>query len=114
MFRHTLRMPAPRPFAAFAAAALGVLLTVAVTWLWAHEGHQPLPSKGAEVDLAKGQVTLSRAAREALDVQTAVVEQRPVIEKVLASATLEAPWQCHAYVATRLPGRIVQLHAKPG
>src|SRR5262249_9937413 len=114
MFRLVPRLTAQRPLPAAAAAALIVVLTAAVAWLWAHEGHQPLPTKGAQVDTAKGQITLSRAAREALDVQTAEVELRPVAERVLAYATLQAPWQRHAYATTRLPGRITELHAKPG
>lgn len=97
-----------------AGKALFLLLTAAAAWLWAHEGHAPLPSKGAQVDVAKGRVVLSREARAALDVQTAEVELRPVDEKMLAYATLAAPWQQHAYVTTRLPGRITRLYAKPG
>mgnify|MGYP000909101824 CR=1 FL=1 len=40
-------------------AALGLLVTVAVTWLFAHEGHAPLPTKGAQVDVEKGRVVLA-------------------------------------------------------
>ena len=91
-----------------------LLLTAAVTWLWAHEGHAPLPTRGAQVDVAKGQVVLSREAIEALDVRTAEVESRPVEERLLAYASLAAPWQRHAFVTARLPGRIVKLHVQPG
>src|SRR5262249_18437557 len=93
---------------------LVVLTTAAAAWLWAHEGHAPLPTKGAQVDVAKGRLVLSRDAREALDVQTADVVERSVDEKLLAYATLVAPWQQHAYVSTRLAGRIEQLHIRPG
>ena len=74
-----------------ALASLLLLLTAAATWLWAHEGQAPLPSKGARVDVAEGQVILSRETREALDVQTAEVKSRPVEERLLAYATLVAP-----------------------
>lgn len=94
--------------------SLVVLLTVAVTWLWAHEGHAPLPTRGAQVDLAKGIVTLSREARDVLDVKTAEVAPRVVDEKVLAYATLVAPWQQHAYATTSIPGRIAKVYVKPG
>jgi RND family efflux transporter MFP subunit len=94
--------------------ALLLLLTAAAAWLWAHEGHQPLPSKGAQVDATKGQVFLSPEAREALDVQTAEVASRSVEEKVLAYATLVAPWQRHAFATTRLAGRIIKLPVRPG
>lgn len=103
-----------RRFRLTAVAAVLLLLTAAVTWLWAHEGHAPLPTKGAQVDAEKGRIVLSPEAREALDVQTAEVEPRPVEEKALAYATLVAPWQKHAFVTTRLPGRIARLDVKPG
>jgi membrane fusion protein, heavy metal efflux system len=95
-------------------AALVLLLTVAVTLVWAHEGHAPLPTKGAQVDLAHGQVTLSRQAGDALDVRTAEVESQTVEEKLLAYATLESPWQRHAFASSRLPGRIVRLLVQAG
>ena len=56
-----------------AAVASALLLTVAVTVVLAHEGHAPLPSKGAQVDVAKGQIVLSADARAALDVQAAEI-----------------------------------------
>jgi RND family efflux transporter MFP subunit len=97
-----------------AGAALVLLLTVAVTLVWAHEGHAPLPTRGAQVDLAHGQLTLSRQAGEALDVRTAEVETHTVEEKLLAYATLESPWQRHAFASSRLPGRIVRLLVQAG
>jgi len=93
---------------------LVALLSLAVTVLLAHEGHAPLPTKGAQVDVEKGLVVLSKEAREALAVQTAEVQLRHVEDKVLAYATLVAPWEQHAFVSTRLPGRIAKLHVQPG
>lgn len=114
MIAHLSDLLARRRFRSAACLSLLVLLTAAITWVWAHEGHKPLPTKGAVVDVEKGQVTLTRDARDALDVQTAEVQLRPVEEKVLAYATLVAPWQQHAFVTSRLPGRIAALNVKPG
>ena len=50
----------------------------------AHEGHKALPTKGAEVDLEHGLITLSPDAFRALAVKTAEVDVLPVDEKVLA------------------------------
>ncbi len=101
-------------FRQLALASLLLLLSVAATWLWAHEGHAPLPTKGSQVDLAKGEVMLSREAREALDVQTAEVATGTVEERLLAYATVTAPWQQHAFASSRLAGRIVKLYVQPG
>lgn len=92
----------------------GLLSFGIVAWLYAHEGHAPLPTKGAKVDLAKGQLVLSREARETLDVQTGEVELRPVEGRILAYATLMAPWTQHAFATTRLAGRIAHLYVSPG
>ena len=94
--------------------AVGLLVTVAVTWLWAHEGHAPLPTKGVTVDTAKGTIILGAEARKVLDLDAETVKARAVNDKVLAYATLVAPWQKHAFVSTRLPGRIVKLNVGPG
>ena len=98
------------PLATLLGAAL--LLIPAVTW--AHEGHAPLPTKGAQVDVSTGVMVLSGQAREALGVQTAEVALQPSEQRVLAYVNLVAPWQGHAYVTTRIPGRIVKLYVKPG
>src|SRR5436305_14749172 len=111
-------MPMLRPirhrFATWASAAVVVLLTVAAAWLLAHEGHASLPTRGAQIDRAKGQVILSAEARAALDVRTAEVRARPVPASVLAYATLVSPWQKRGFVTPRLTGRVVKLHARPG
>ncbi|MEX0726430.1 MAG: efflux RND transporter periplasmic adaptor subunit [Planctomycetaceae bacterium] len=94
---------------------LGVLLLVVYgARSFAHEGHQPLPTKGVQVDLKKGHLTLSRAARDVLDVRTAVVKTSAVTGGVRAYASAVAPWTRHAYVTTKLPGRIVNLHVQSG
>lgn len=94
--------------------ASGCLLTVAVGVVLAHEGHTPLPSKGATVDVKSGLIRLSADARTALNVQTTEIGVASTPETILAYATLETPWSRHAFAVSRLPGRIVALHAKPG
>ncbi len=98
--------------------ALLLLVTAAASWLWAHEGHKPLPSSGAEpINDDKGNLigyTLNRRARESLAVETAEMQQQPLDERTLAYATLVTPWQNHAFATSRLPGRISRLHVRPG
>ncbi len=90
------------------------LLALTATLLLAHEGHKPMPSKGSEVDRTKGLVKLSAKARAALDVQTAEIAMKAPPDAILAYATLVSPWKNHAFAVSRLPGRIVAIHAKPG
>ena len=84
------------------------------TLAFAHEGHQPLPTKGVQIDLKTGHITLSQAARDVLDVKSAEVQTRDVAGAVRAYATVVAPWTRRAFVTSRLPGRIVKLHVRPG
>src|SRR4051794_2111580 len=91
-----------------------LLLAAAVGLVLAHEGHAPLPTKGAQIDVPKGPITPSKEARDALGVQTADVEARPVEESVVAYATLVAPWQAHGFASSRLAGRVTKLLARPG
>jgi RND family efflux transporter MFP subunit len=95
-------------------AAPAVLLTVAAAWVLAHEGHQALPVSGVLVDAAKGTVTLAPAPRAALDVRTAEVTEDVLPEGFTAPATLEAPWQRHAFAAARAGGKVAALHVRPG
>lgn len=90
------------------------LATVGVTVLLAHEGHAPLPTKGVQVDAARGHLLLTPAARNSLAVSTAEVEVTPVEGKLLAYATVELPWTHHGFATARLPGRIVKVHVAPG
>lgn len=91
-----------------------VLFVVQTALVFGHEGHQPLPTKGVQIDLKTGHLTLSKAAREVLDVKTVEVQSRDVAGSVQAYATVVAPWTRHAYVTSRLPGRIVTLPVRPG
>lgn len=107
-----------RPYRAARCIALLLLVTATATWLWAHEGHKPLPSSGAEpIEDEKGNLigyTLNRRARESIAVETVELQAQPLDERVLAYATLVTPWQNHAFATSRLPGRISRLHVRPG
>ncbi len=89
-------------------------LTFAPGMVSAHEGHAPLPTKGAQIDIAKGLITLSPEAQRTLAVKTADVELQQPNEKVLAYAMVVAPWQQHAFATSRAAGRIAKLNVKPG
>lgn len=95
-------------------AAVVVLLAIGVTWLYAHEGHVALPSRGAQVDAAKGTIILSRESRDALDVRSAEISTQPIPESVMAYATIVSPWQRHAFASSRMAGRISKLDIGPG
>lgn len=98
------------------APLVGVMLTLAVTIsrAHAHEGHAALPTKGSQVDVAKGTIVLSPDAHQSLGVETAEVTLRMPEEKVLAYATLTATWRGHAFASSRLGGRITALKVNPG
>lgn len=95
---------------------VGCLVTVAIFQIQvhAHEGHAPLPTKGAAVDIGKGLVTLSADARKSLGVETAEVSLRPIEQTVLAYATVSLDWQQHRFVTTPIAGRIARLYVQPG
>lgn len=80
----------------------------------AHEGHAALPTKGSQVDLAKGTIILSPEAHQSLGVETAEVTLRQPAETVLAYATLVVPWSRHAMASSRLGGRVAGLLVNPG
>lgn len=103
-----------RTYRTRAALVVGLLLTVAVGWLLAHEGHVALPSRGAKVDPDKGTLILTKESRDALDVDAVEVARQPLPEAVLAYATLETPWQRHAFASSRLAGKIIKLSVQPG
>ena len=108
-------LPSPhRRLARPAILASAALLTVCVTVLMAHEGHAPLPTKGVQVDVARGHLLLTPAARDSLAVMTADVEESPVEGTLLAYAAVEWPWTHHGFATARLPGRIVKVNVVPG
>lgn len=93
---------------------VGFLVAAVISRLDGHEGHQPLPTKGVQVDLKLGHITLSKAARQLLDVRAIEVGVSPVRSSVRTYVTAVAPWSRHAYVTSRLPGRITKLNVRPG
>jgi len=90
----------------------GIMLSIASAA--GHEGHAPLPSKGALIDAAAGTIVLSSRAQQALRVETAEVVARKLERRNLAYAVLMAPWDRHAFAATGIGGRIVAVHVRPG
>ena len=107
-----------RPLLVARWAALMLLATAGAAWVWAHEGHEALPTRGAKsIKNKDGVVTgvvLSREARESLGLETARVEKRRVAQRILAYANLVTPWQRHAFATARLAGRVEKLHVRPG
>jgi RND family efflux transporter MFP subunit len=98
--------------------ALFALLTVAAAWLWAHEGHEALPTRGVEtVRDREGRVAgvnLGPEALRALDVQVAEVAAASLDDRLAAPATVVAPWGRHAFVSTPLAGKVAALQVGPG
>lgn len=109
--RHAERL---RPFRRGRRLALLAAVTVGAAVLYAHEGHAPLPTKGAQADPATGHLLLTADARAAVDVDTAAVEPAVVEDRILADAALAAPWRNHAYATARLPGRVTRVAVSPG
>lgn len=96
------------------AIVLALLFGTSSGLIWAHEGHAPLPTKGAQVNVEKGLVTLSPEAQKTLGVKTTEVRPSQPDIRILAYASVVAPWQRHAFVTSRSGGRIVALHVSPG
>ena len=91
MFLRIPQSARKRPIASTGLAAVVLLLTAAVTWLWAHEGHAPLPTSGVRVDVQKGEIELSEQAQKALGIQTEEVRQQALDDHVAAPAVVMAP-----------------------
>lgn len=91
-----------------------ILVYAPSTWVQAHEGHRPLPTRGMEVDVNKGSMVLTKAARETLDVQTVEVTPQSIHRSVTAYGSIVVPWKQHAVIASSLSGRIVDLKVRPG
>jgi len=91
-----------------------VLISCVGTAALAHEGHAPLPTKGVEVDVTKGLVTLSPEAQAALALQLTQAEPGQLRQTALAYARLVVPWQQQHFVSARLPGRITRLLVRSG
>ena len=94
--------------------AIAILTWIASTFLDAHEGHRPLPTRGMEVNVETGRMVLTKAARETLDVQTVESVSKQIAQSIYAYGTLVAPWNRHAVIASPLTGRITNLKVRPG
>jgi len=78
----------------------------------AHEGHAPLPTKGATV--RGDRLMLSASAAKAIGVQLGKVELAEVQRTVHAVGTVELPWSQQAYVSTLVAGRVERILVRPG
>lgn len=93
---------------------LGVLLTAAASYLWAHEGHATLTARGVAVDAAGGRVTLAPEVVRALGLRTVEVRKRPWEERLVAPARAVSPWDRRAFASVRVAGAVSTIHARPG
>lgn len=100
--------------AAFFAGTALIAIAFATSRGLAHEGHAPLPSKGALVDSEGGTIVLSSPAHDALRVETAEVVRQVLTTKTLAYAELVSPWGQHAFAASGVGGRVSAVYVKPG
>lgn len=80
----------------------------------AHEGHEPIPSKGAALDEKRGSIALSATSRDMLDVRTGEVVPLRHQDRVRTYATIESPWGRKAFAASMLPGRVSAIHVGSG
>jgi cobalt-zinc-cadmium efflux system membrane fusion protein len=93
---------------------LGVLLTAAATYLWAHEGHATLKAHGVAVDADHRRITLEPAVMHALGLRTAEVDRRPWEDRLPVPARVGVPWDRHAFVSVRVAGAVVVVRVRPG
>ena len=98
----------------FLRVAFLLSLVLASSATLAHEGHQPLPSKGVQVDTARGYITLSGQARSAIGLETAEVSVGTVSTTLFAYAESVAPWNAKAFGSAQISGRITKLLVRPG
>jgi RND family efflux transporter MFP subunit len=80
----------------------------------AHEGHQPLPSKGVLVNTRSGKITLTAQAREAIGLRSEEVVVGTVRSELSLYAETVPAWEARAFGSARISGRITKLLANPG
>jgi RND family efflux transporter MFP subunit len=108
---HLLRDPARTA----GVLAIVVLLTVAVTWLWAHEGaHATLTSEGVAVDVPHGAISLSAEVRAAIGLRTEELTEQALNERIVAPARVMPTWDGRAFATTLLAGKVVRVGVLPG
>ena len=82
--------------------------------LCAHEGHQPLPTQGVQLDMERGYITLSTQARNAIGLETVEVAVGEVSSTLFSYAEAIAPWDAKAFGSAQISGRIAKLLVRPG
>lgn len=80
----------------------------------AHEGHQPLPTKGVLVDTKNGQITLSGQARGVIGLESREVTEGTVASTLKVYAESVTPWHAKAFGSAQIAGRISKLLVNPG
>lgn len=93
---------------------LGIVWLSSAMAVFAHEGHEPLPTKGATVDAKRGTIQLAALSRDLLDVRTSEVKQMQHVQRSLAFTTIESPWNQEGWASPRLSGRLVKIHVRSG
>ncbi len=91
-----------------------LLLAMATSLADAHEGHQPLPTKGVQVDAENGLLTLSAKSRDAIGLRSEEVSVGTVASTLKVYAESVTPWQAKAYGSAQIAGRIAKLLMRPG
>jgi cobalt-zinc-cadmium efflux system membrane fusion protein len=89
--------------------AVGILIPAIAR---AHEGHAPLPSKGATVN--GDRLMLSDSAAGAIGLQVAKVELTELRRVIRAVGSVDLPWSQQAFVTSLIPGKVTQVLVKPG
>lgn len=101
-------------FLAIERLILTLLLLLFALHVHAHEGHQPLPTKGVQVDTDRGYITLSKQARDAIGLETTEVSLGEVSSRLYAYAETVAPWNAKAFGSAQISGSITRLLVRPG
>ena len=78
----------------------------------AHEGHAPLPTKGATVD--GDRLLLSASAANAVGLKITKIQLGDLQRTITANATVELPNHHQAYATTMITGRVAAVLARPG
>lgn len=94
--------------------AIILISTIPIGKGFPHEGHQPLPTKGVQVDLLQGTIALSAQARKGIGVEAIEVSEEKVSSTFDGYAETAIPWNSRATVSTQLAGRVVNLLVQPG
>lgn len=97
-----------------AVGLLAAVYLVAPRCARAHEGHEPLPTKGVLIDAERGTLALSPTAHRALMIETADVTGHAIDTRIMAYARLIPAWNRHAFAATGIGGRVAVIHVRAG